>query len=47
MPCKKVSAAEDAKLLYVAMTRATDELLMTYHVESEFTIRLERELAVS
>jgi len=45
MPCKQVSGADDAKLLYVAMTRATDELLMTYHLESEFTKRLEHELA--
>jgi hypothetical protein len=45
MPCKQVSGADDAKLLYVAMTRATDELLMTYHAESEFTKRLEGELA--
>jgi len=30
----------EAKLLYVAMTRATDKLLLTYHQETEFTEHL-------
>lgn len=35
-------AAEDAKLLYVAMTRATDNLLITSSRESSFTEKLQR-----
>jgi hypothetical protein len=35
-------AAEDAKLLYVAMTRATDNLLITSSRESSFTEKLQK-----
>jgi len=40
MPMKEMDAREEAKLLYVAMTRAMDYLLMTCHRESEFVTRL-------
>jgi superfamily I DNA/RNA helicase len=33
---------QDAKLLYVAMTRSTDKLLMTYHQDTAFTRRLDK-----
>ncbi len=36
LPAKHGDAAADAKLLYVAMTRSTDKLLMTASNESEF-----------
>lgn len=42
MPYAKASAADEAKLLYVALTRATDSLLVTYHRESDFTRQCER-----
>lgn len=41
MPYAKVSPEEEAKLLYVALTRSTDSLLVSYHRESEFTQRCE------
>ena len=37
MPHSKAPQAEEARLLYVAFTRATDNLLVTYHSESQFT----------
>lgn len=40
MPMKEMDAREEAKLLYVAMTRAMDFLLLTCHRESEFVTRL-------
>jgi superfamily I DNA/RNA helicase len=40
MPMKDMDAREEAKLLYVAMTRAMDFLLLTCHRESEFITRL-------
>ena len=36
MPGRHGDAAADAKLLYVAMTRSTDKLLLTASNESEF-----------
>ena len=36
MPGKQDDLASEAKLLYVAMTRSTDKLLLTCHEESEF-----------
>lgn len=36
MPGKHMTATEGAKLLYVAMTRSTDKLLLTSHCENEF-----------
>lgn len=40
MPTKHSDVTTDAKLLYVAMTRATDKLLITGHKRSEFVERL-------
>jgi superfamily I DNA/RNA helicase len=40
MPHAHDDAQEEARLLYVAMTRAMDELVMTYHRRSEFVTRL-------
>ena len=40
LPKSADSAAEDARLLYVAMTRAIDRLVMTYQTESDFTRRM-------
>lgn len=42
MPCAKSTLEEEAKLLYVAMTRATDTLFVSYHRESDFTRQCER-----
>lgn len=41
MPCTKSTPEEDARLLYVAFTRATENLLVTYHSESNFTKQCE------
>lgn len=43
MPGKHADPVTEAKLLYVAMTRATENLLLTSHRESEFLIRLRGE----
>ena len=40
MPYSEAEAADEARLLYVGMTRATDELLMTASRDSEFAMRL-------
>ncbi|SDT23353.1 3'-5' exonuclease [Pseudomonas oryzae] len=40
LPKSADSTAEDARLLYVAMTRAIDRLVMTYREESDFTQRI-------
>lgn len=40
------TAADEAKLLYVAMTRATDRLLLTSHQETDFTRALQSEATV-
>jgi superfamily I DNA/RNA helicase len=42
MPYKEEEAADDARLLYVAMTRATEHLLMTASKNSVFVQRLSR-----
>ncbi|MBD1854836.1 MULTISPECIES: 3'-5' exonuclease [Leptolyngbya] len=41
MPTKDRSPEEEARLLYVAMTRAIDELVMTCDRESEFVQRVQ------
>jgi|GEM_PF-6577886 len=41
MPHNKVTPEEEAKVLYAAMTRATEQLLISYHRESVFTKRCE------
>jgi superfamily I DNA and RNA helicase len=40
MPCKDFNTAEEARLLYVGMTRAMEYLVMTYHSESTFAQKL-------
>jgi hypothetical protein len=40
MPYNEADPADEARLLYVGMTRATDELLMTASKDSEFALRL-------
>jgi hypothetical protein len=40
MPRPSKQEAEEARLLYVAMTRATEQLLLIHHAESEFTRRI-------
>ena len=40
MPYSEADAADEARLLYVGMTRATDELFMTASKDSEFARRL-------
>ncbi len=42
MPCSKAGPDEEAKLLYVALTRSTDSLFVSYHRESDFTRQCER-----
>ncbi|MDR2925918.1 MAG: NERD domain-containing protein [Azoarcus sp.] len=42
MPYAKIAPENEAKLLYVAMTRATDMLIVSYHRESDFTRQCER-----
>lgn len=37
MPSKKMDLSAEAKLLYVALTRSTEKLLLTYHKRTEFT----------
>lgn len=41
LPHAKEDPSEEARLLYVAMTRATDSLILTAHSDSEFVQRLE------
>ncbi|SDH02917.1 DEAD/DEAH box helicase [Propionivibrio dicarboxylicus] len=41
MPYAKVPAHEEARLLYVALTRSTERLLVTYHSDSPFTQKIE------
>ena len=40
MPHQNGNPIDEAKLLYVGMTRAMDELIMTYHRKTDFTERL-------
>jgi superfamily I DNA/RNA helicase len=42
MPFRDQDPQEEAKLLYVAMTRALEVLLMTCHQETEFVTRLKQ-----
>jgi hypothetical protein len=44
MPNPRLEVASEAKLLYVAMTRAMDRLLLTHHAGSTFVDRLEEAL---
>ncbi len=45
MPGKGAEPVAEAKLLYVAMTRSTEKLLLTSHKETEFLEQL-RESAI-
>lgn len=47
MPMKKVDVVSEAKLLYVAMTRSTEKLLLTTHSDTEFTERLSHTVAAA
>jgi superfamily I DNA/RNA helicase len=40
MPYEKWDAQDEARLLYVAMTRAMDELVLTYCRDSAFATRV-------
>jgi superfamily I DNA and RNA helicase len=40
LPYKNCSPSDEARLLYVGMTRAMDKLIMTYHTESVFAKQL-------
>ncbi len=42
MPYAKTTPEEEARLLYVALTRSTENLLVTYHNESIFTQQCEK-----
>lgn len=45
MPNENQELTEEARLMYVAMTRAIDQLIITCHRPSEFTNRVESALA--
>jgi UvrD-like helicase C-terminal domain/Nuclease-related domain/AAA domain len=47
MPSSESSAAEEARLLYVAMTRSIDKLLLTYSRDSLFVNKLKTTLAAA
>ena len=42
LPHREEDPAAEARLLYVAMTRAVDRLIVTHHADSEFALRLRR-----
>ena len=44
MPNQNNATADEAKLLYVAMTRSTDQLILTFDRESEFVSRVKTAL---
>jgi len=44
LPRREQTAHDDARLLYVAMTRALDTLVLTHHGESMFTARMRESL---
>ena len=41
LPHQDITPEDNARLLYVAMTRSTHRLLMTYHQDSDFVTRLQ------
>lgn len=45
MPYKKAEEADEGRVLYVAMTRATHELLLSFHTESTFSRKLLQSIA--
>ena len=44
MPYARATEIDEGRVLYVAMTRATNELLLTHHSDSSFTERLTVEI---
>lgn len=44
MPYEKAPEVDEVRVLYVAMTRATHELMLTHHSDSKFTDRLKAEI---
>ncbi|WP_071881112.1 3'-5' exonuclease [Crinalium epipsammum] len=44
LPNMSENAADEARLLYVAMTRAIEQLVITYHQQSKFTEKLQAAL---
>ena len=40
MPNSKLDPADEARLLYVGMTRAMDHLVLTYHQQSDFAVKI-------
>lgn len=47
MPNKRNSLEKEARLLYVAMTRAIESLVLTYHGSSEFTEQVQQAIALT
>lgn len=47
MPNKKAGLEGEARLLYVAMTRAIETLVFTYHGSSEFTEQVQQAIALT
>lgn len=47
MPNKKNSLENEARLLYVAMTRAIETLVLTYHASSAFTEQVQQAIALT
>ena len=47
LPNAKATEAEEGRVLYVAMARATNDLLLTHHSDSSFTERLTEESRAS
>lgn len=47
MPNKKSNLENEARLLYVAMTRAIETLVLTYHGSSEFTEQVQQAIALA
>ncbi|MBJ7298266.1 MAG: ATP-dependent helicase [Dolichospermum sp.] len=45
MPNENQELAEETRLMYVAMTRAMEQLIITCHRSSEFTNRIESALS--
>lgn len=47
MPFGEQDTLDEAKLLYVAMTRAMEMLLMTCHRETEFVTRIKQARSIA
>ncbi len=44
LPNRHSTPVEEARLLYVAMTRAVNQLILTYHQDSEFVLKIQTAL---